>query len=54
MIDIDAIIVAARMDRDGCWKVTLEVPAIQGPKVAALAMHQDKVLSVRFVPQENG
>ena len=50
-VSIHAIIHSARVDRDGEWKLTLEVPNNDGAKVAALALNTETVFMVQFFPQ---
>lgn len=47
--EIEAIIHSARTDRDGTWKLTLEIPSTDGPKVAALALQTETVFKVKFI-----
>lgn len=49
-VEVSAIIVSARTDRDGEWKLTLEVPASDALKAAALATQKETVFKVRFTP----
>ena len=54
VISIKAILVGTRSDRDGAWKITLEVQASDGPKVAALALQQQTVFNVDFRIEASG
>lgn len=47
---IQAIVHSARVDREGSWKLTLEVTEQDGPKVAALSLHTEEVFEVEFYP----
>lgn len=47
---IVACIHSARVDRDGQWKMTLEVNMSDGPKVAALALQSEQLFKVSFAP----
>lgn len=46
--ELVATIHRASVDADGAWKVVLEVPMSDGPKVAALALNTDAVFKVVF------
>lgn len=50
--EIEAAIVGAKVDRDGQWKLTLEAPASEGAKVAALALYTEQVFTVSFATQD--
>lgn len=52
--ELIASIYAARVDREGAWKLTLDIPASEGPKVAALALHVETVFRVMFYPEQDG
>lgn len=45
-----AIVHGARVDREGSWKLTLEVQPSEGVKVAALALQTEAVFRVTFTP----
>lgn len=49
-ITVSAVVHSHRSDRDGCWKITLEVPTSDGPKIAAIALQNETVFSVAFTP----
>ena len=54
VISLKAILISTRSDRDGAWKITLEVPASDGPKVAALALQQQAIFDVAFRIEARG
>ena len=45
---IKAILHSARCDKDGAWKLTLEVPSMESPKVAILTQMVETVFDVEF------
>lgn len=47
-LQISAIIHSAKVDRDGQWHITLEVPQQDGTKIAALATQTQQVFKVSF------
>ena len=50
-IEIRATIYKATFDKDGAARLTLDIPQLDAPQVAALALNTDKVFVVEFKPQ---
>ena len=52
MITLKATIYSARSDRDGSWRLTLEIPSDQATLAAALATMTETVFKIEFTPEE--
>jgi hypothetical protein len=52
VIELQAILNGARVDKEGAWKVTLEVSPQDGPRIAELAMLTETVFKVIFEAQD--
>ena len=50
-MEVRGIIVRSVSDRDGAWKLTLEIPDSDALKAAALATQKETVFKIRFVPE---
>jgi hypothetical protein len=47
-IEIMGVISAARCDKEGAWKLTLDIPMSEGVNVAKLTALTETVFKVRF------
>jgi hypothetical protein len=52
--ELHAILNSAKVDREGEWKIVLEIPMTDGPTAAALSLHTQRVFKVTFQVEDQG